>query len=202
MTILGSDLREPRPIPRRFSADCFLYRGINEHPLNLRLLSEKTQQPQVGGRPSRRINVETVGAHDHCRLHFLALPKRQSPVWHRAQPDVGVQADLMRRMTVDHWSAARLRHVANEQAGPNSRGAGLVRGSFEKREKKWKTPVSIARRPHHLPRGAVHRQRSRSFHAAAGVEADRLGSARRRRQAPREQLFGGQPGSVRVSQRR
>jgi len=55
--------------------------------------------------------------HVHGRIHF-ALFARQHVIGHRFEPDVDVETDLMAGMPVDHWSAPRLRHVADQKTVP------------------------------------------------------------------------------------
>ena len=69
-------------------------------------------------RPDFRIDVEPVGAHHHrSPTSPRARSRDSSPVRHRRQPDVGVEADLMAGVAGQHRAAARLRHVADQQAG-------------------------------------------------------------------------------------
>ena len=44
----------------------------------------------------------------------------EGTVGHRRQPDVGVEADLVRGVAGQHRAAARLRNVADENAGPDA----------------------------------------------------------------------------------
>jgi hypothetical protein len=49
---------------------------------------------------------------------FLMLDAAQLSRRHRREPDVGVEPDLVARVTGDHRTAAPLRHVADQEAGP------------------------------------------------------------------------------------
>jgi len=82
-------------------------------------------------RPDARIDVEAVGAHHHDRGGFLALVTRQSPVRHRRQPDIGVEAHLVAGVPGQHRTAARLRHVADQYPRPARILMGLVRQSLD-----------------------------------------------------------------------
>ena len=106
-----------------------------------------------------RIDVEPVGAHHHDRRHLLALVARQLPVRHRRQPDVGVEPDLVAGVPGEHRTAARLRHVADQDPGPAGILVGLGRQPLQQRDHVGMRPVAIARQPHHLPGVAGDRQR-------------------------------------------
>ena len=110
--------------------------------------------------------------------HLLALLAGQLAVRHRRQPDVGVETDLMAPVAGDHRAAARLRHVADQQAGPADRRR-FVGEAFEELDQLGMAPVAVARQPHHLPGRPVDRQRLAAGEAAVGVVADRARLHRR-----------------------
>jgi hypothetical protein len=63
-------------------------------------------------------------------------------------------------------------------------------------------PVAVAREPHHLPGGAVDRQRLGAGEAAFGVESDHLRLELRRRGLAAEQFLGRIVGIVGLGERR
>ena len=96
------------------------------------------------------------------------------------EPDVGVESDLMAGVAGDHRTAARLRHVADEEAGPAVERPRVARQPLEIVEQARMSPIAVAREPHHLPVGAVDRKRD-----AAGKTASwRRSRWRGRREAP------------------
>ena len=112
------NLMEPTAVAPGFAAQRFLDRGVDEDALHARLLRGGADHREMARRPGARIDVEPVGTYHHDRGRFLTLFARQSPVRHRRQPDIGVEADLVRGVAGQHRAAARLRNVAYEQAGP------------------------------------------------------------------------------------
>ena len=153
-------------------------------------------------RPGARLYIEPIGTHHHDSRHLLALVARQLPGRHRRQPDVGVQSHLMAGMPGKHWSAARLRHVADQYARP-ARILACLRGQpFDQCDHIGMGPVTIARQPHHLPIVAVDRQSLRARDAAMGIEPVHACRHRRRQHLAAEQFLGGDFGIVGVGERR
>src|SRR3954463_11878593 len=108
----------------------------------------------------------------------------------------------MARVTREHGAATRLRHVADQNAGPVRDFRRLVGKPLEERNQLRMPPVAVAREPHHLPGLAVDRQRDAAGEAAMRVETDRTRSQVGGFYPPREQLFGGVLRIVRVGKRR
>ena len=96
-------------------------------------------------------------------------------------------------MAGDHRTAARLRHVADEQAGPAVERARVARQPLEIVEQLRRAPVAVAREAHHLPVWAVDRERDAAGEAASCVGADGARGERGRRAvtAPNSILAGG-----------
>src|ERR1700736_1132238 len=101
-------------------------------------------------RPFRRIDVKPVWPHHVDRRHFLTLQARQVAVWHRREPNIGVETDLMRAVPREHRPAAWLRHVADENSRPMADGRPFPRKSSEKCKQPRMPPIAVAREPHHL----------------------------------------------------
>ena len=102
----------------------------------------------------------------------------------------------------DHRAAARLRHVADQNAGPAGILFRLVRQPLYQRDHVGMGPVAIARQPHHLPGIAIDRQSLGARDAAMGIEAEHLRRQRRRQYLAAEQFLGADPGIVGVGNRR
>ena len=75
-------------------------------------------------------------------------------------------------MAGDHWAAAGLRHVADQEAGPAVEGARVARQSLEIVEQPRMTPIAVTRKPHHLPIGPIDGKRDATSQATLGVRAD------------------------------
>ena len=121
--------------------------------------------------------------------HVLPLLRRQDSVGHRGQPNVDIETDLMTRMAGDHWSAARLRHVADKKPRPAIKGACVARKPLEKIEQPRIAPVAVAGEPHHLPVRAVDGKRHAASEASFGIRAYRASCERRRRRRGAKQFF-------------
>ena len=87
----------------------------------------------------------------------------------------------MRGVAGQHRAAARLRHVADKNAGPMADGRHLARESFEEGDQGRMAPVAVAREAHDLPGGSVDGQGLTAGEAAARIEAD--GARRQRRRS-------------------
>jgi hypothetical protein len=84
---------------------------------------------------------------------FLALLRRENSIRHWGEPDVHVKPDLMARMTSEHRSATRLRHVAYKQSRPAIKGTRVGGKTFEKAQQPRVAPIAISGDSHHLPFG-------------------------------------------------
>src|SRR6266849_8565944 len=123
-------LMEPAAVALGFAAKRFLDRGVDEDALHARLLRGRADHREMARGPGARIDVEPVGTHHHDRGRFLALFARQSPVRHRRQPDIGVEAYLVAGVPGQHRTAARLRHVADQYPRPARSLPRLLRQSL------------------------------------------------------------------------
>ena len=94
-------------------------------------------------------------------------------------------------MAGDHWAAARLRHVADQNPVPAVL-AGVGGELLDIGDELRRAPVPVPRRPHHLPARAGERQRRCAGKTPFGIRANGLGRAGRRGRDLREQLLGGQ----------
>jgi hypothetical protein len=93
-------------------------------------------------------------------------------------------------MTVWQRAAARLRQVADQDAGPAGGLGGERREALEELDQLRMAPIAVARVAHHLPVRPVDRQLDAALQAAARVIADRLRLADARQLHPREQRLG------------
>ena len=123
-------------------------------------------------------------------------------IGHGAKPHVGIEADLMGSMPAEHRPAARLSHVADEDAGQSRRSMDAIGEALHERDQRRMTVVSVARGAHHLPVRAIERQRLRSGDASPGIEAVDVRRACGRLALAAEHLLGRQTRSARIGQRR
>src|SRR6478736_6607534 len=75
--------------------------------------------------------------------HILALLRGKNPVRHWRKPNIHIKPDLMDRVTDDHWSAARLRHIADKQSRPVIKAARVVGETLKKVKQSRVTPIAI-----------------------------------------------------------
>ncbi len=197
-----ADLVQPRAVAGDVAAQRLLDRRIDQHALDLRVLRGGLVERDVRRRPDLRIDVLPVVGDHVGRHHLLALLAGQLAVRHRREPDVGVEPDLMAPVAGQHRAAARLRHVADQQAVAPADLRRLVGEALEEFDQVRMAPVAVARQPHHLPGLAVDRQRDAAGEAAVGVVADRARRERRGRRLAAEQVLGRRVGIVRLCERR
>ena len=122
-------------------------------------------------------------------------------VRHRPEPDVGVDAGLVRGVATEHRAAARLRHVADENAGVMRGLPHAVGEPFDEGDELWVAIEAVARGTHHLPVRPVEGERMRAGNAAAGIGAVDVRRACRRLQFSAEHLLGRQMGIGRIGER-
>src|SRR5262245_58851877 len=89
------------------------------------------------------VDAEWILQHRLC-VHVLALLRREDAVWHRREPGIVVEPELMAGLAGAHRSAPRLRHVADEQPRPAVQRARVARQSFEIFDEARVAPVAIA----------------------------------------------------------
>ena len=119
--------------PRTSRQSAFLIAAFDEDALHFGIDGGGADQADGFAGEGARIDVGAVGAHHHRRVGELALLLRHAVVGHRPEPDVGVDARLVRGVATEHGAAARLCHVADEDAGiarglPHARGEPLYEG--------------------------------------------------------------------------
>ena len=103
----------------------------------------------------------------------------------------------MRGMAGQHRAAARLRHVADEQARPAVHGRRVARQALDVVDEDGQAPLAVAGEPHGLPVGAVGGKLHGAGHAAAAVEADGLRCEGGGERFGAEELFCGRLGGGR-----
>ena len=172
-------------------AHFLLDRGVDQHALDLGLLGGGADEGGVGRRPGLRIEVLAVGGDQAGGRHRLALLSAQAMARHRHEPDVDVEADLMAHMAEGQRAAARLRHVADQDAVPAGGLGGERREALQEPDQFGMAPVAVARQAHHLPVSARRPAVRRRLQTAAA------GNSRSRATRPvlgsflaREQIFG------------
>src|SRR5262245_59074610 len=148
-----------------------------------------------------RIDVLLVRSDDTGCRYFLPLLARELAWWHRGEPDVGIEADLMAIMIGQHRSTPRLREITHQQSGPADLGT-LLRQALKQADEIRVTPHAVAREPHHLPGPPLDRQCHRTGEASLGIETDRPRLHRSRSRLAAEQLLGRNVGVVRIGERR
>src|SRR5262245_7531554 len=158
------------PIPRPYlghpgmrffrfdSAQFLLDRGIDEHALNLGLLSGGLDERDVLRRPGLRVEALPVVGHEIDGRDGVTLFPGQHAVRHRHEPDIDVEAGLMTSVVARRRSAARLRQVADQDTFPASRLGGSRREFFHELDQAGMAPIAITRQAHHLPGRSVDRQ--------------------------------------------
>ena len=94
-------------------AEFFFYRCIDENPLDVGLLGCRSNKSDIGRTPIFAIDTFSVRGNQVAGCNIIALLFAQYTVWHRHEPDVDVEFDLMTFMSKRKWAAARLRHIAD-----------------------------------------------------------------------------------------
>src|SRR5262249_58764840 len=111
-------LGEPTPVISGLAAHLLLDRGVHENARDAWVFGGSLHNLPVGRRPHFVIDIEPIRRNDvHGRVHF-AFFARQRVIGHRFAPDVDFAPDLVAGVPVDHWSAPRLRHVADQKTVP------------------------------------------------------------------------------------
>ena len=121
---------------------------------------------------------------------FSRSAGRERPARHRVQPDVGVEADLVRGMASQHRAAARLRDVADQQTRPAVLRRRVARQFLDHRDHGRMAPAAVARQAHGLPGRPVDRNRDAAREAALGIEAIGFCRHRSRQLFVAEQVLG------------
>ncbi len=191
----GPDLAEPGALLARLGgllAERLLDGRMHENARHLRVGGGALDELHMEQCERRRIDGERVLEHGH-RTHVLPLLWGQDVVRHGGEPNVGIEPDLMAGMAGEHRSATRLRHVADEEPGPAVERARVACQPLEIIEEARVAPIAVAGEPHHLPVGAVDRQRRAAGETTFGVAADRAGGERSGRSRGAEQLSRGRP---------
>ena len=111
------DLGEPCPVRTGLMAQRPLDRRVDKNARHLRLARERLEQAPMLWGPGF-VDRIAVGCDHIGRRHLVALGDAEPAARHWGQPDVGVEADLMRAVPGQHRPAARLGDVADEQTGP------------------------------------------------------------------------------------
>ena len=122
-----------------------------------------------------RIDVARVAlaGHQHRgRRETLTLLVAERVTRTGGQPDVDIEADLMRSVAGGHRTATRPAHVTDEDAGPAILRSGFAQ-PLDEADELGRAPAPVARRAHRLEVIAVGGQLLRAREASLGVAADR-----------------------------
>src|SRR5690606_13745131 len=170
----GPDLAEPRAVAGNGFAQLLLDAGVYEDALDFGEAGRLPEQRRVHRRPSALVDVKRAIPDERLGADRLALGVGEAPLGHGHEPDVGVEADLVRGMPAGHWPATRLRDVADEQPVPAVLRC-LLRKLPDQADHLRMPPAAVARKAHHLPVRSVRRERHAAGKAAMRVEAERFG---------------------------
>src|SRR5262245_10929709 len=119
VAIPGSHLGQPGFIGiALYPAEFFLYRGIDQNPLDLGLLGCCSNKGDISSTPVFTIDVFAVRGNQVDGGNLVAFLLAQHTIRHRHEPDVDVEPDLMTFMPEWKRPAARLRHVADQDSLP------------------------------------------------------------------------------------
>ena len=197
---VGAHLVHPGLAPGGL-AQGLLDRGVDEDALDFGLLGRRLDDRRLSGRPMLPVDREPVLGHHVDRRHVLALLERERMVGHRGEPDVGVEADLMRGVAGQHRPAARLGESP-------TRMPFQTPSAFALREKRSRKAI-IAGFPHmRLRDRRTICQETRRRRAAPWRRQDNRASRSRStgpeldwRQRPSEDFLGGEPGIGGIGER-
>src|SRR5262249_39704425 len=134
VAIPGTDLEKPGAVSSRLAAPRLLDRGVYSNSGDGPVLSSGANELGMLVGPHFRIDVEHIRRDNIGGRAELALLATLHVVWHRREPNIGVQADLMASVLGEHRSAARLRHVANQKAVPADLFCVLIKPFLEANE--------------------------------------------------------------------
>ena len=188
--IIGPQLAQPVAVRAGRLAKALLHAGVDEDALDLGIARGALQHLFEALRPAVGQHVEMgAGLGERARARLLALVAGKPVRGHRIVPDVDVEADLVAGMAGRHRAAARLRHVADEEARPAVLVMGIVGELLEEGNQLRHPPVAVAREAHDLPVWPVDRQLHAAGKAALGIEADRVRRLVGRQLRAREEHF-------------
>src|SRR5271170_6695620 len=109
------------PCPLRsalLSAQRALDRRVDKNPLHQGLAGNRLEQEMMPWCPDFRVNIRPLPCDNVGCRDVVPLGRAQPPIWHRRQPNIGIEPDLVRLMTRQHRPATRLRDVPDEKPGP------------------------------------------------------------------------------------
>src|SRR5258706_3922531 len=117
---------------------------MNKYPLDLGVGGGALDQPDLARRPDRRVDGKVVGPeHGSCR-EVIALLVAEPVARHRREPDVGIEPDLMTRVAGQHRAAARLGHIADQEARPAVELLGVACEPLYQADELWMAPIAVA----------------------------------------------------------
>lgn len=187
----GADLGEPGAIRTGDRAEDLFDPGMHEDAGDLGIARGAADQRDVGGTEALRIDRPGALAEHRRGRQRLALFFAQTSLGRRREPDVRIEAGLVRGVAAEHGPAPWLGEVAHEQPRP-SVAASLAREPLDERDQARMTESPIARRSHRLPIGTIGGKSDGPGETTARGKADRPDRSGHRRgrgvHAP-EELF-------------
>src|SRR5215470_9045700 len=119
MAIPRTHLRHPRFVVFGLNpAEFFFYRGIDQNPLDVGLLGRRSNKGDIGRTPIFAIDIFPVQGNQVAGRNIITVFFAQYMIWHRHEPDIDVESNLMALMPERKWSTARLRHIADQNSVP------------------------------------------------------------------------------------
>ena len=126
------NLCHPCPLRPDFAAQRALDCWVDKNALRQGLSGDCLQQKTMLRSPGRWVDISLIPRDNVCCGNGVPLGRAEPPIGHWHQPNVDIEPDLVRAVTREHRSAARLRDVTDEKPRP----AGLARQSLRQPLKK------------------------------------------------------------------
>src|SRR4051794_26455787 len=147
-------LAQPAAITLDPVAHRLLQARMNKYSLDCGIGCRTPNQRDLGiGEPDRIGGSRSVHQ-NRWRGELLPFLRGQDSIGHRDQPEIDIQADLMRGMAAAHGTPARLCHVAYQETRP-AIGAGRNAQPFDERDQVRMAPDTVAGQAHGLPGRAI-----------------------------------------------
>ena len=144
VAVPGPHLRHPRFLVLLDAAQLLLDHGVDQHALDLGRFGRRLDEGDVLRRPGFRIEALPVVRDQIDRRDLVALFLAQGVGRHRHEPDVDVQPGGVAHVIGRQRAAARLRHVADQNAFPAGGLGGAGGEFFQEADQVRMAPVAIA----------------------------------------------------------
>jgi len=114
VAIPRTHLRHPRFIVIAFyPAEFLFYRSIDQDAFDVGLLGCCFDEGDIGSTPIFAIDVLPIHGNQVAGRDIIALFFAQDAIWHRHEPDINVEPNLMTLVSERKRATARLRHVTD-----------------------------------------------------------------------------------------